>query len=64
MSKTWNSINPATLSGAIDVIVVEQENGTNKSHVHAYFINNHVFRIISMLPISRPLWKVLPTEAI
>ena len=27
MSKTWNSINPATLSGAIDVIVVEQEDG-------------------------------------
>ncbi len=28
MSKTWNSINPATLSGAIDVIVIEQEDGT------------------------------------
>ena len=28
MSKTWNSINPATLSGAIDIIVVEQEDGT------------------------------------
>ena len=28
MSKTWNSINPATLSGAIDVIVVEQEDGS------------------------------------
>lgn len=27
VSKTWNSINPATLSGAIDVIVVEDENG-------------------------------------
>lgn len=25
---TWNSINPATLSGAIDVIVVEQEDGS------------------------------------
>src|ERR1700761_4782780 len=24
----WNSINPATLSGAIDVIVVEQDDGT------------------------------------
>jgi phosphatidate phosphatase LPIN len=24
---TYNSINPATLSGAIDVIVVEQEDG-------------------------------------
>jgi phosphatidate phosphatase LPIN len=28
VSKTWNSINPATLSGAIDVIVVEQEDGS------------------------------------
>ncbi|KAI0463773.1 hypothetical protein LJB42_002778 [Komagataella kurtzmanii] len=27
VSKTWSSINPATLSGAIDIIVVEQENG-------------------------------------
>ncbi|OLL23123.1 Nuclear elongation and deformation protein 1 [Neolecta irregularis DAH-3] len=27
VSRTWNSINPATLSGAIDVIVVERENG-------------------------------------
>jgi phosphatidate phosphatase LPIN len=28
VSKTWNSINPATLSGAIDVIVIEQDDGT------------------------------------
>ena len=28
VSKTWNSINPANLSGAIDVIVVEQEDGS------------------------------------
>ncbi|OBT47416.1 hypothetical protein VE00_03246 [Pseudogymnoascus sp. WSF 3629] len=28
VSTTWNSINPATLSGAIDVIVVEQEDGS------------------------------------
>lgn len=27
VSKTWNSINPATLSGAIDIIVVEREDG-------------------------------------
>lgn len=27
VSKTWSSINPATLSGAIDIIVIEQENG-------------------------------------
>lgn len=28
VSKTWSSINPATLSGAIDVIVVEQPDGS------------------------------------
>ena len=28
VSKTWNSINPATLSGAIDVIVIEQPDGS------------------------------------
>ncbi|KAJ4271589.1 lipin Ned1 [Fusarium torreyae] len=28
VSTAWNSINPATLSGAIDVIVVEQEDGS------------------------------------
>jgi phosphatidate phosphatase LPIN len=28
VSKTWNSINPATLSGAIDVIVIEQTDGS------------------------------------
>lgn len=28
VSTAWNSINPATLSGAIDVIVVEQADGT------------------------------------
>lgn len=33
VSKTWNSINPATLSGAIDVIVVEHEDGKD-SHDH------------------------------
>ncbi|KAL8969128.1 MAG: hypothetical protein Q9183_002144 [Haloplaca sp. 2 TL-2023] len=37
VSKTWNSINPATLSGAIDVIVVELEdefkvNGVKQNH--------------------------------
>jgi phosphatidate phosphatase LPIN len=28
VSTAWNSINPATLSGAIDVIVVERDDGT------------------------------------
>jgi phosphatidate phosphatase LPIN len=41
VSKTWNSINPATLSGAIDVIVVEQENGM---FIHTiYFIHHNNF---------------------
>jgi len=31
VAKTWNSINPATLSGAIDVIVVEQSDGMHGS---------------------------------
>ena len=35
VSKTWNSINPATLSGAIDVIVIEQEDG--QSVLFVYF---------------------------
>jgi phosphatidate phosphatase LPIN len=30
VSKTWNSINPANLSGAIDVIVVEREDGSSR----------------------------------
>ena len=30
VSKTWNSINPSTLSGAIDVIVVELEDGEHR----------------------------------
>src|ERR1700753_724930 len=29
VSKTWNSINPATLSGAIDVIVIQEEDGSS-----------------------------------
>ena len=37
VSKTWNSINPATLSGAIDVIVVEQEDGTPFEGIKPYF---------------------------
>lgn len=36
VSKTWNSINPATLSGAIDVIVVEQEDGKVRDIRHIF----------------------------
>jgi len=41
VSKTWNSINPATLSGAIDVIVVEQEDGERCSGSHRRLRNGH-----------------------
>ena len=43
VSKTWNSINPATLSGAIDVIVVEQEDGSRSyNHTLLLSIADHV----------------------
>ncbi len=45
VSKTWNSINPATLSGAIDVIVVEQEDGippTQDSNLVANRLQAHL----------------------
>ncbi|KAI5302435.1 hypothetical protein KEM56_000699 [Ascosphaera pollenicola] len=45
VSKTWNSINPATLSGAIDVIVIEQEDGTLAcSPFHVRFGKFSLFR--------------------
>lgn len=38
LAKTWSSINPATLSGAIDVIVIEDEKGNlNCSPFHIRF---------------------------
>lgn len=40
VSKTWNSINPATLSGAIDVIVVEQEDGNIFADVLTVFYSD------------------------
>jgi phosphatidate phosphatase LPIN len=39
VSKTWNSINPATLSGAIDVIVIEQEDGTLENKMDSSLLN-------------------------
>ncbi|ORY57241.1 Lipin/Ned1/Smp2-domain-containing protein [Pseudomassariella vexata] len=45
VSTTWNSINPATFSGAIDVIVVEQEDGTLAcSPFHVRFGKGSVLR--------------------
>lgn len=39
VSKTWNSINPATLSGAIDVIVIEQEDGMLEAQTYSTLHN-------------------------
>ena len=52
VSKTWNSINPATLSGAIDVIVVEQEDGTSLPTLPPYFFvsNLTTTRLVGVLP--------------
>lgn len=45
VSKGWNSINPATLSGAIDVIVVEGEDGTlSCSPFHVRFGKYQILR--------------------
>jgi hypothetical protein len=55
ISDAWNSINPATLSGAIDVIVVEQEDGKNALTCT---------RNVGVLTISRPLWQVPITSAV
>ena len=65
VSKTWNSINPATLSGAIDVIVVEQEDGIEQSYNHV-LIRSLIMaiRITSMLTIPCPLWKIFSAEAV
>lgn len=44
VSKTWNSINPATLSGAIDVIVVEDENG--ERHCSPFHVRFGKFQLL------------------
>lgn len=44
VSKTWNSINPATLSGAIDVIVVEDEKG--ERHCSPFHVRFGKFQLL------------------
>lgn len=45
VTNTWNSINPATLSGAVDVIVVEREDGTLASSAfHVRFGKYQILR--------------------
>lgn len=63
VSKTWNSINPATLSGAIDVVVVEQEDG---KEVESFCTQDstHACRIALLLPLSCSVWEILITKTI
>ena len=63
VSKTWNSINPATLSGAIDVVVVEQEDGKQTDWGWNGW-KLRLCRLTRMLPISRSLRQVLLAKAI
>lgn len=62
VSKTWNSINPATLSGAIDVIVVEQEDGTARCSTGVRRLNTS--RFTCLLPFPRPIWQIFFTPAL
>ena len=64
VSKTWNSINPATLSGAIDVIVVEQEDGWCTGVLKEGFGLMNPSRISRMLTLSRSLWEVLSAATV
>jgi phosphatidate phosphatase LPIN len=63
VSKTWNSINPATLSGAIDVIVIEQEDG---QHVlrRRKRCANRFGRNAGMLSLPRSVWQILAASTI
>lgn len=66
VSKTWNSINPATLSGAIDVIVIEQEDGLFVIDwvLIIYFTNFAVYRHPCVFTVPRPIRQVLVTPTI
>ena len=63
VSKTWNSINPATLSGAIDVIVVEHPDGLISLGLFAESPLT-LCRHTCMLSISRSLRQILSSPAI
>lgn len=66
VSKTWNSINPATLSGAIDVIVIEQEDGlfVIGSVFIIYLADFAVYRHPCVFAVPRPIRQVLVTPTI
>jgi hypothetical protein len=48
VSKTWNSINPATLSGAIDVVVVEREDGPQPRSAHLLLTFTRDSRLLAL----------------
>jgi phosphatidate phosphatase LPIN len=66
VSKTWNSINPATLSGAIDVIVIEHEDGEYFSHRRN--IKESLFltftRKPGLLALPRQIRKILSASSV
>ena len=64
VSKTWNSINPSNLSGAIDVIVVEQEDGEELCSPLDGELELKQLRNTCVLAFPRPLWQILPPQAI
>ena len=64
VSKTWNSINPATLSGAIDVVVVEQEDGNRLPFYRSPIDYLIVYRHSRLLPFSCQIWEILFIETI
>ena len=65
VSKTWNSINPATLSGAIDVVVVELEDGEQYKNVLYKLHQLIIFaRVVSLFSIPRSLWEVFLTPPV
>ncbi|QSL64583.1 hypothetical protein MERGE_001884 [Pneumocystis wakefieldiae] len=65
MSRTWSSINPATLSGAIDVIVIEQANGDLAcSPFHVTFkVNNEIVHYSMKLGEEGDAFFVFSTES-
>jgi phosphatidate phosphatase LPIN len=67
VTKTWNSINPATLSGAIDVIVVEQDDGESPHTSSIATPSPHLLmanRIFGLFSISCPLRQVLAASTL
>lgn len=64
VSKTWNSINPATLSGAIDVIVIEQEDGTYPLSHRAEGVELTTSRHTRLFAVPRPVRKILPPPSV